>query len=144
MPRPGLAHYPDPDGGCSDTGARRNGRVFFDLQQEYFGWLTEARNDAGHIVPSFQNQIKLITSYRASALPAMPTFWYGMFKEIQPSDEKKPTNTSPARAGSQSTVNSHADSGLLTRFKDSGFTSISAMTKDKDITIPKGTAKMTM
>ena len=113
------------------------GRVFFDLQQEYFGWLAEARNDAGHIVPSFQNQIKLITSYRASALPAMPTFWYGMFKEIQPSDEKKPTNTSPARAGSQSTVNSHADSGLLTRFKDSGFSSISAMTKDKDITIPK-------
>ena len=113
------------------------GRVFFDIQQDYFGWLALARNNPTTEVPSFQQQIKLIKSHRASALPSMPTLWYSMFKEIQPADEKKPTSAGPARSGSQSTVNSHADTGLINRFKDSGHTAISAMTKDKDFTVPK-------
>ena len=113
-------------------------RVLFEAQQEYFNYVTIQGNTGRGVVPTFGDIKSKVLTYRAESLSSLPSYWYSLIDA--PTNKKRqtaPTSTSRQRAGAQPSFNAHADSVLLTRFRDAGHPTITAMMEGKDVEIPK-------
>ena len=112
-------------------------RVLFEVQQDYFAWLSEVvgkDNPADRPdVPKFETIKKAVLTFRASGLSPMPSAWCSMIERPSPKKEGGPR----AASGSVAHINPHVDEGLKSRYATSGFSSITAMTQGKDAPVPK-------
>ncbi len=120
-------------------------RVMFDMQQDYFKYLTQKANGVANVVcPAFTDIVDAVQTHRVSGLSKLPGPWYEM--KGCPQDRGRlpvsPASTtgsgSAARGGSSAlTLNPHPDDRLVRRFKDSGFSSITSMINGRDLPFPK-------
>jgi hypothetical protein len=119
-------------------------RVIFDMQQDYFGWLSKTAAGIGWPIPTFQEVILKVTSYRADSLSTLPAHWYFLADCPRAHSIKKLTST-PASApaalrtasSAATVVNAHAERRLVSRYKDSGHASITAMVGGRQLDFPK-------
>ena len=112
-------------------------RVLFELQQDYFAWLTTAASQPTTAVPSFTDIRRKVLTYRADSLSPLPIGWYSMIGA--PSAERRfATARSPTRegAGTVATFNAEADNRLLSRFRDSTHSSIGSSVQNHENDIP--------
>jgi hypothetical protein len=124
------------------TGMDLINRVMYDMQQEYYMYLNAKASGPAPAVPTFRELINKVITFRADSLSPLPLSWYLLLDapNLKSGKEKRaPTtgNNPRSQSGSRKEFYSNADRTLLKRFKDSQFTTISAMTNGKDITIPK-------
>jgi hypothetical protein len=124
------------------TGMDLINRVMYDMQQEYYMYLNAKASGPAPAVPTFRELINKVITFRADSLSPLPLSWYLLLDapNLKSGKEKRaPTtgNDPRSQSGSRKEFYSNADRTLLKRFKDSQFTTISAMTNGKDITIPK-------
>ena len=125
--------------GASSVGLDYVNRILYELQQEYFTWVTKTAN--GDVVPepTFHEVRTKVLTYRAASLSPLPASWYTMLGA--PSGTSVPSRqearTPRQVSGSVATVNAHPDRGLLTRFRDCEHSTIAAMMDGKNAEIPK-------
>ena len=120
-------------------------RVMFDFQQDYFAFLHRLAADPNATVPTFQETINKVATYRTSGLSELPHGWYSRlqgWKEVGQS--RRPgggtdQGTSPLReqSGTVVWVNPNPDEGLMRRYRESGHTSIKALIGDNAVEVPK-------
>ena len=117
-------------------------RVLYDIQQDYFKWATAVGHGRVVVAPTFTRVRDLVSTFRAESLSPLPAFWYTLM-DPPPRPPRNPRGSTPGPAtprdlsGATSTHNPHADSRLVQRFRDSEFTSISAMMQGHQCTVPK-------
>ena len=119
-------------------------RVLYEAQQEYFGWANLAGGVRTTPVPDFSETLRLLSSFRVSRLSELPTSWLVHFKTGEQASLGRGANRtdSPrAQTGAVSTVNAHADSRLVKRFKESGHATISSMVNGRDLDVPQHAGK---
>ena len=145
---PALHRIRDQMGQTPAIGMDLVNRVLFEAQQEYFDYLNRlARSTAAARpgCPDFHLIQNKVETFRASSLSPLPVSWYSLVDAPSPASDSRPNREqarSPAgRAGAIPTFNSWADSALMARFRDSGFSSIKAMMEGKDVAIPKKEGK---
>ena len=117
-------------------------RVLYEAQQECFAWVTRKGNTNRGDVPTFGSIQDKVLTYRAESLSTLPAAWYSMIDG--PQSARRSANTPSAsrqRAGVEPTFNSHADTRLMTRYREGGFQTISSMLEGHDVTIPKHAGK---
>ena len=111
-------------------------RIMFEFQQDYFQYLTLLGAGAAAPVPDFSDIRQKAMTFRADGLSPLPMQWYSLVSA--PSRRGATRETGPReQAGAVSAFNSDADRRLLQRFRESEFSSIAAMMKDRDVEIPK-------
>ena len=121
-------------------------RVMYDMQQDYYQYLSNVAAAVPGAPPNFAAVIKLVQTYRAESLAPLPAHWYQII-DCPRSRAPAKANPSPAsnvpRASSSNTtvVNAHADKRLTERYKASGHANITAMIGGKDVEIPKHAGK---
>jgi hypothetical protein len=118
-------------------------RVMFDMQQDYFAYLAQLSTGVAAVVPDFLQLTRQVSSHRAGSLSSLPDHWYaipdcpkGRSHEVAPKTGANTTAMRPASTGGQ-VVNAHADRRLMTRYKDSGHLSITAMVGGRQLEYPK-------
>jgi hypothetical protein len=122
-------------------------RIMFDMQQDYFLYVSEVAAGANPAVPDFKSLLRRVATHRAADLNSLPSLWYDMVncpqkKTVGPS--RAPTLT-PATAplamrvpsSGTSGVNPHVDRRLMKRFGESGHQTITAMIGDRKLEYPK-------
>jgi hypothetical protein len=124
------------------TGMDLINRVLYEMQQEYFMYVNAKANGSNPPVPTFRDITNKVITFRADSLSPLPSSWYILLDapNTKAHQEKKnaPPNSDPrSQSGSRKQFYSNADRSLIKRFKDSEFTTISAMTNGKDISVPK-------
>ena len=120
-------------------------RVLFEAQQEYFRWANETASGKAVVDPvDFSKILGLVTTSRVQSLCQLPSGWYSMASApTQPGSHAPPPNSSsgnsgPAtRGGTAPAFNAHADQGLMSRFRDSGHSTINSMMTGHSADIPK-------
>ena len=113
-------------------------RVMYDMQQDYFQYARDLGSGRPVSVPQFEVLIQKVRSYRADSLSPLPRHWYTLVSAPSHERYSRPEGGTPRdQAGATPAFNANADRRLLSRYRESPFNSISAMTKDKDVTIPK-------
>ena len=126
-------------------------RVLYEAQQDYFAWATARMgNGPAPQLPTFSHILKQVTSFRVEALSPLPSSWYLKLEVPNPASRRAgqerggPANAGGAqgaRAGVTPTFNSRADRVLARRFRESDFTTLSAMMDGKEVEIPKHNGK---
>ena len=117
-------------------------RVLFEFQQDYYAFLNElatATTPTAVEVPTFRRIQDAVTSHRASSLCMLPASWYSSLQgdEWEQVSGKQKKQTPRDLSGTAARVNPKADRALLSRYKDSGHTSIAALIGSHDVEIPK-------
>ena len=123
-------------------------RVLFDMQQDYFMYLSaqagKQPGDVPAVAPTFQGVIDAVSSSRAERLSPLPITWHSIRscpKGRGPAAAAAPPNSPaamvPPPIASVTVVNPHADRRLLKCFKDSGHATITAMVGGRDGEFPK-------
>ena len=120
-------------------------RVLFEAQQEYFRWANETANGLAGVQPvDFSKILGLVQTSRVQSLCPLPSPWYEMVSAPpRPSPPGVPAartggGSGPTtRGGTAPAFNAHADQGLMTRFRDSGHSTINAMMAGHSADIPK-------
>ena len=106
-------------------------RVMFDMQQDFFMYISKTSAGILCAAPVFMRVVSLVSTYRADSLSALPAPWYSMLS--CPRHASAPINAAPANAppeirstggGTGTVVNAKADQRLLKRYKDSEHPSI--------------------
>ena len=119
-------------------------RVLFETQQDYFTYINDLANDpTTAVLPTFASIKHAVISFRVASLAPLPNLWYSLWESKGGKADKK-TNEQPSnrkQAGAVPTFNNHADRNHLQRFRDSEFTTISAMMEGKDVAIPQHRGK---
>lgn len=120
-------------------------RVMYELQQDYFQYLSQTA--AGHPagVPDFLNVTQKVLTYRANSLSPLPSQWYTMLDSPTRATGGR-TGSPPAgspreQSGTAATVNPNADRRLMKRFRECDHNTLSAMIGGRDIEIPKHAGK---
>ena len=120
-------------------------RVMYDMQQDYFQWVTSRAAGQDPDVPTFAQVKSLVLSFRVHSLSPLPTSWYSLV-EAPTTDRDKakaPSSTPSAgsareQAGVVPTFYTQADRTLLNRFHDSEHNTISQLLAGKgDDIIPQ-------
>jgi hypothetical protein len=118
-------------------------QVMFDFQQDYFAFLHRLAADPNATVPTFQETINKVATYRTSGLSELPHGWYSRlqgWKEVsRRSGGGADQGTSPLReqSGTVVRVNPNPDEGLMRRYRESGHTSIKALIGENTVEVPK-------
>jgi hypothetical protein len=125
-------------------------RVMFEMQQDYFSYIAKVANGAPATVPTFTDLIEAVTTHRALGLSPLPGHWRSLLLGTPPSGRGSAAQRSPpatpataaaglrgVAGGSVAAVNPHADQRLMTRFKDSGHPTITAMVGNLQLEYPK-------
>ena len=110
-------------------------RVLYEIQQEYFGWCNKmASRTAGvdmDTAPDYSRVTDMVLTYRAQGLSPLPSSWCLLFRNVLRPAAAAPAAASPPgprqRAVGTSSVNPHADSRLMQRFRDSEFTNVRSL-----------------
>ena len=122
-------------------------RVLYDIQQDYFLYVSGIANGQTPDVPCFQDIINKVNTFRVDGLCHLPTLWYAMISA--PKDPRRATGRGTAgvsdgggaslrqQAGTVVIRNPRPDSRLVNRFANSGHSSITAMLGDHGADIPK-------
>ena len=140
-------HY----GGTDMAGASMDvvNRVLYDIQQDYFQWATSTGHGRVLAVPDFSRVKGLVSSFRAESLSPLPASWYVIMEpparpRNRSSGPNNNGNGSGSRqsnprdlSGSTSKTNPDADSRLVNRFRDSEYSTITALMQGHDCTVPK-------
>ena len=117
-------------------------RVLHEAQQEHFACITARGNTGRGAVPTFGNINYQVLTHRAESLSALPAQWHTLFDA--PKSSKRQSNQSPTthqRAGAEPTFNANADTRLMTRCREAGFSTITAMMGDNEVETPKHAGK---
>ena len=117
-------------------------RVLCEAQQEHFACVTERGNTGRGAVPTFGNIKNKVLTYRAESLSTLPAQWYTLFNA--PRSSRRQSDQAPTtrqRAGAEPTFNANADTRLMTRYREAGFSTITAMTGDNEVEVPKHAGK---
>ena len=117
-------------------------RILYEAQQEYFDYVTQISNGVhGLAAPTFSAIKTKVLTYRVNSLCPLPASWYTLVDTPARNRTRGSASeggSSPRnQAGAVATFNTHADRELMRRFRDSEFTSVSAMITGKDVKIPK-------
>jgi len=122
-------------------------RVLYDIQQDYFLYVSELAGGLAPAVPSFRELINKVNTFRVDGLCHLPTLWYAMISAPKDPRRSAARGTSTGtdgggaslrqQAGTVSTRNPRPDARLLSRFANSGHSSITAMLGDHGADIPK-------
>ena len=139
-----LQRYAVTAGGTHAAGMELVCRVLYDMQQDYFEYLSRAAMGPA-VPPTFATVVGLVRTTRISSLSPLPAAWYSMLSCPQPSGPVGilPPATAPAqlRTGGGGTtgpeVNAHADRRLMARFRGCGHANISDMVGTHTVTYPK-------
>jgi hypothetical protein len=118
-------------------------RVMYDMQQDYFSYLSKVASGVAVTTPDFAKVIELVTTYRADSLSPLPVHWYLIVD--CPKGRTVGSTSTPATApasmrapsSSAAVVNAHADRRLMDRYKESGHASITAMLGGRQLEYPK-------
>ena len=120
-------------------------RVLYEAQQIYYLYARELGAGNAPPPPSFQDIENKVVTYRVTSLSPLPATWYN--KIDAPTNANRPSGSSSnssvrGQAGASSAFNTsafntNADRRLLSRFRDSGHSTISALMQGHDVTIPK-------
>ena len=125
--------------GTEATGMDIVCRIMFEAQQEYFMWVTAcARENVAGLrpaAPGFERLKNSITTFRANSLSVLPASWYSLLDA--PRTGTAADRAPRSQAGATPAFNAHANSALMTRFRDSPFNSVSAMMEGHDVSVPK-------
>ena len=124
-------------------------RVMFEAQQEFFFYVNALANHApggaaaAPVVPTFAHIINKVTTYRAQSLSPLPSPWYHLVNAPKSAGEGPPEHPSYQRdnIGATSRFNTHADRGLLDRFRGANHATISGLLEGHDVSIPKHSGK---
>ena len=112
--------------------------IMFELQQDYFTYLTKLANNHAALPPTFTNVTQKVTSYRADSLSPLPMQWCTLVDA--PTTQGHMPRASPStpweQAGVTSAFNSHADCRLLQRFHDCEHSTISQLTEGHSVKVP--------
>ena len=116
-------------------------RVLYEAQQEYFEYVNGLAGGRAVTVPTYSNILGRVRTFRAASLCPLPASWYALVDA--PSDPNRRSANNPNRGEGSATrpragptFNTHADRGLLRRFRDSGHATISDMMRGHSPTIP--------
>ena len=143
---PALHRVCEQMGSTETLGMDLVNRVLYEVQQEYFEYVTKlSQGTAGLVAPDFAAIQTKVLTYRVNSLCPLPASWYTMVDRESPGRTRaaaRESGTSPrSQAGAVATFNTFADRTLMRRFRDSDFSSVSAMIADKDVQIPKHKGK---
>jgi len=129
--------------GTAAAGMDLVNRVLYESQQEYFQYVTALANGGRPPVPTFADIQSKVLTYRCESLSPLPASWYALVDAPAPTNRRIPQDTAGPRqqSGSAPTFNTFADRTLLRRFRDSEFSTISAMMAGKEVTIPQHASK---
>jgi hypothetical protein len=123
-------------------------RVMYDMQQDYFQWLSMTAAGINVPAPSYSRVTLLVQSHRAQSLATLPTHWYDIVDCPRVSAASRsisaPTLAPPSMrtpSTSATATNAHADKRLLDRYKASGHANITALLGGRDLEIPKHAGK---
>ena len=124
----------------STTGMDLISRIMYDVQQDYFTYVTQLGNGGAPVVPGFNNVVGLVKTHRVSQLATLPSHWYTMINAPRDSTAPGPARdertSTRSNAGMTTVVNAKAEPELLERFRNSGHTTISAMLAGHNVDIP--------
>ena len=126
---PALHRVCDQMGSTETLGMDLVCRVLYEVQQEYFDYITQvSQGIRGVAAPTFAAIKTKVLTYRVSSLCPLPSSWCTMVdmpaRGRQAAQENN--NRSPrGQAGAVSTFNTWADRTLMRRFRDSDFNSVS-------------------
>ena len=118
-------------------------RIMYDMQQEYFHWLSQSEQAIGTgrppAVPNFRNLVTIVQTYRADSLSPLPLPWYSLVSAPARAGSRKSEDKPSTREalGMVSAVNPRVDPKIKSRWENSGHASLSAMLAGKEYTIPK-------
>ena len=115
-------------------------RVLYEVQQEYFAYVTALAENPAAMVPTFMEIESKVLTYRAESLSPLPASWYTLFEIAHPTRGGPALTARPtprSQAGTVATVSANPDRLLLTRFEGSGFSSVNAMLQGHEVEIPK-------
>ena len=116
-------------------------RVMFEAQQEYFHYSRELAAGNAPACPTFANIENAVITYRVSSLSPLPSLWYQKLDAPTNSNRPAPSRATGTSARSQAGVtqvfNAHAERRLLSRYTESGHSTISALLQGHDVTVPK-------
>jgi hypothetical protein len=118
-------------------------RIMYDMQQDYFFYLNRLGLGQDADVPMFEKVLGLVATQRAQVLAPLPAHWYSMVD--CPRLRQLGVTSTPATAPPKmrvatsgvSSVNPHINRRLVTQFKDSGHSSITAMVGNHKLEFPK-------
>ena len=122
-------------------------RIMFHSQQYYFAWCRARSRAENPTVPSFADIVQAVDLGLYGNLSPLPNSWYTLsgLPVGGPTEQARPpaggssggaAQSLRQRAGLVTHFNAHADRALLTRFRDSGHTSIAQMMEGHDCTVP--------
>ena len=119
-------------------------RIMYELQQDYYQYLSLLANGGGGAAPTFAAIIQKVTTYRADSLSPLPNQWYTLIEAGAPTNRarspgtasRQPGTSPRQQSGTVPTSNAHADSRLMQRFRDSEHSSISAMIGAREVDVP--------
>ena len=112
-------------------------RVLFEAQQEYFRWANEMANTGNAAQVDFSDILGKVQTSRVQSLCPLPAPWYNMVSAPTrpglpapapaPSRDATSGSGTANRGGTAPAFNTHADRGLLQRFRDSSHATINSM-----------------
>ena len=122
-------------------------RIMYELQQDYFQYLSLLASGGGGGAPTFSHIVQKVITYRADSLSPLPNQWYTLIDA--PGSRTRGAGAAARQAGTSlrqqsgtiPTTNAHADSRLMQRFRDSEHSSISAMIGARDVDVPSYNGK---
>ena len=126
-------------------------RCLYEVQQDYSYYVNQlAAGNQAVAVPDFTKITRAIETQRDGDISSLPANYQLLIKAPASNDSNKKQargnnsgsnstsgNNSSDRAGLQVVHNAHADSGLRTRFANSGAATISALMNGHEVEIPK-------
>ena len=125
-------------------------RVLFDIQQDYFAFVSDTAGGRAPAVPTFDDLSKLVHSFRVDSLSALPAPWYNLIdapvNERAKQEKRNRAKVEPTprtNAGACSVMNPYADEKLVKRFKALGHKNIRDMVKGHNVDPPKQGGKET-
>jgi hypothetical protein len=137
--------------GAAEVGMDMVNRVLFEAQQEYFHYVNQcARESTAARRPAAPTFLKIRTAvftYRVSSLAMLPSHWYRLVSPVVDTGRRSGSRSLADGSGTGSgsgpvaAFNSHADVGLMKRFRDSEFSTVNAMIQGKNATVPKHNGK---
>ena len=123
-------------------------RVLFNIQQDYFAFVSDTAGGRAPAVPTFDNLLKLVHSFRVDSLSALPAPWYNLIDapvneraKREKRNRAKVEPTPRTNAGARSVMNPYANEKLVKRFKASGHKNIRDMVKGHNVDPPQAGGK---
>jgi hypothetical protein len=121
-------------------------RVLFELQQEYFYYLRALAHDRTKAPPDFHRIITAVETFRVDSLSPLPAAWYAIYGPVQESRTTTAASTGDSnsprdRSGTVSVSNPNSEARLLSRYRDSDFSTLTSMVADHKDKIPKVAGK---